>query len=127
MLLLVAEGGEAVSLSGFRAVLARSGSAHITVFKSNLIQAGELQSPGMWLLLMGLPVPLLGCEAAGKAESGGLKSLIKQRVSGKPPAPAPCCAHLCPQGCLQMHQSLHTGAKRNKRWSCPSVRASVNK
>lgn len=43
--------------SGFLAVLARSGSARITLFKSNLIQAEQSHSPGMWWLWRGLPVP----------------------------------------------------------------------
>lgn len=52
-----------VFLSGFLAVFARSGSACITVFKSNPIQAGWLRGPGAWLLWLGLPVALLGCES----------------------------------------------------------------
>lgn len=43
--------------SGFLAVLARSGSARITLFKSNLIQAEQSHSPGMRCLWKGLPVP----------------------------------------------------------------------
>lgn len=127
MVLLAAEGGAVVSLSGFRAVPARSGSAHITVFKSNLIQAGELQSPGVWLLWVGLSGSLLGCEDAGKAESGGLKSPINQRASGNPQHCAVPISALRVTAWLQKHQTLHTGAKRNERLSCPSVGAWVNK
>lgn len=48
-------GGEIVFLPGFLAAFAGSGSARITVFKSHLVQAGWIPSPGVWLLLVGLP------------------------------------------------------------------------
>lgn len=70
------------SLSGFLAVFARSGSARITVFKSNLIQAGWLHSPGVRLLGMGLPGASLDREAAGRTGSSGFKSPLTRREGG---------------------------------------------
>lgn len=63
-------GKKIVFLSGFLASFACSGSARITVFKSNLIQAGWLRGPGVLLLWMGLPVALSGFGAAGEGGKG---------------------------------------------------------
>lgn len=104
-----------VFLSGFLAVFARSGSARITVFKSNLIQAGWLRSPGMRLLWMGLPVALLGHEAAGRARSRGLKIPAKVEGEWERPCPSaiPCSISvLTVKAWIQMHQILHTEEKK---------------
>lgn len=72
-----------VFLSGFLAVFTRSGSARITVFKPNLIQAGWLHSPGARLPGTGLPGALLDREAAGRTRSSGFKSPLTQREGGR--------------------------------------------
>lgn len=68
--LLVGGRKKMVFLSGFLAAFACSGSARITVFKSNLIQAGWLHGPSVLLLWMGLPVTLSGFGAAGEEGEG---------------------------------------------------------
>lgn len=83
MFVLVVVGGvEIVFRAGFLAAFACSSSAHRMVFKSNLIQARWLHSPGVWLLCVRLTAALWGCWGSEK----GLKIPHKLRVGG---APAP--------------------------------------
>lgn len=87
------------------------------VFKSNLIRAGWLRSPGVQLLWMGLPVALLGHEAAGRARSRGLK--IPDKLEGEWEAPSPSTipypiSVLTIKAWMQMPQTCHTEKKSKK-------------